>query len=177
MAPNEQNWEGDGICHSRTDSVCIGSCWMQPARLRPAEQECCTRRGVGAAWPSTLPISGWEAEADSRAAGPSWHLLHSGPGCGEPDFNPSCSELHTFLSSLPFSSPHLTYPWSVISLLLTLVQLCIPRGCSGRGIPAQAAFDNLHVQNSPLQQLAQSRVRTAARGTWTVYASLPERVS
>lgn len=50
MAPNEQNWEGDSICCSRTDSVCIGSCWMQPARLRPVEQECCTRRGVGTAW-------------------------------------------------------------------------------------------------------------------------------
>lgn len=122
MAPNEKNWEGDSICRSRTDSVCIASCWMQPARLRPAEQQCCTRRGEGTtAWLSTLPAPGWGTEDDSRAAGHSWHLLHAGPGCGESDFNPSCSELHTFLPFLPFSSPHLTYPQNLISLLFTVV--------------------------------------------------------
>lgn len=125
MAPNEQNWEGDSICHSRTDSVCIGSCWMQPARLRPVEQECCTRRGVGTAWLSTPQLQGGRQRLTPRqqdpAGIPSWHLLHAGADCGESDFDPSCSELHTFLPFLPFSSPYLTYPWSPISLLFTVV--------------------------------------------------------
>lgn len=54
-APNEQNWKRDCICHYRTDNVCIGSCLMQPKRLRPMEQKCCMRRGANAAYSQALP--------------------------------------------------------------------------------------------------------------------------
>lgn len=155
MAPNEQNWEGDSICCSMTDSVCIGSCWM-PARLRPAEQECCTGRGEGTAWPSTLPAPGWKAEPDYRAAGPSWHLLHAGEGCGEVRLQPQLLRT-AHLPPLPpfqFSSSNLPTESHQPSVHCgpLLVQPWLPQGCLGWGSPGTAAFDNLHIQNSPLQQ-------------------------
>ena len=162
-APNEQNWKGDCICHYRTDNVCIGSCLMQPKRLRPMEQKCCMRRGANAAHSQALPSPAssqlWGLEAGTgseEAAGPSWHLLYPGQvACGRLRGAKQQFQLlraaHLPLLLPPFQliSSHLIHPPSTKSPPAhcsshwhgpLLARPCIPRGPLGWVLPGTSSI-------------------------------------